>query len=91
MNTTLEILNINDVFRDYQQKLFEDIIDMKYGMQRLASFVQNDFNGMLNDGVIEKDDIKTGIVDMDKSFDEKIKMLNILRERCRIIMSHCCE
>lgn len=33
-----------------QEKLFNDIIEMKHRIQNLASYVQNDFDRMLADG-----------------------------------------
>ncbi len=82
---------ISDVMHsDYQQKLFHEIVDMKHRVQGLAGFVQNDFDRMLEDGTTTKDGIKEVIEDMDKSFDKVINEMNILREKCRVIMSYHC-
>jgi len=75
----------------YQENLFNDIIGMKHRIQILGSFVQNDFNEMLKDGTIIKENIKEGIDEMDESFNEVINMLNKLREKCQIIMKYYCE
>ncbi len=84
-------LGISDVMHsDYQQKLFHEIVGMKHKIQGLAGFVQNDFERMLEDGTITKDGIKEAIEDMDKSFDKVINEMNILREKCRVIMSYHC-
>lgn len=84
-------LGIFDVMpSDYQQNLFHEIVGMKYRMQNLAGFVQNDFKRMLEDGTTNKDGIKEAIEDMDKSFDKTINELNTLREKCRVIMSYYC-
>lgn len=84
-------LGISDVMHsDYQQKLFHEIVGMKHRMQGLASFVQNDFDRMLEDGTTTKDGIKEAIEDMDKSFDKVVNELNTLREKCRVIMSYHC-
>ena len=71
---------------DSTEELFNDIIDMKYQIQYLGGFVQNDFEQMLRDGIITREDIKDKIVNMDISFNETIIKLNVLRERCRMIM-----
>jgi len=85
-------LGISDVMHsDYQQKVFKEIVDMKHRMQGLAGFVQCDFERMLEDGTITKDDIKEVIEDMDKSFDKTINEINTLREKCRVIMSYHCS
>jgi predicted transcriptional regulator len=71
-----------------QQKLFHDIVVMKHRIQGLGGFVQNDFERMLEDGTITKDDIREGIEDMDKSFDKVINEMKILREKCKTIMTY---
>ena len=84
-------LGISDVMHsDYQQKLFHEIVGMKHKMQGLAGFVQNDFERMIEDGTTTKDGIKEAIEDMDKSFDKAINEMNMLREKCRVIMSYHC-
>jgi hypothetical protein len=90
-NTENPKLGISDVMHsDYQQKLFHEIVGMKHRMQGLAGFVQNDFDRMLEDGTTTKDGIKEAIEDMDKSFDRVVNELNMLREKCRVIMSYHC-
>ncbi len=81
---------INDI-DNYQENLFHNIVNMKHRIQGLASFVQNDFNEMLEDGKITKEDIKIEIEEMDKSFDKTINEMNIFREKCRMMMSHYCD
>lgn len=83
--------NYNVMHSDYQQKLFYEIVDMKHRMQGLARFVQNDFDRMMKDGATTKDVITESIKEMNKSFDEVINELNVLREKCIAIMSYHCE
>ena len=73
-----------------QEELFKSIKNMKFRMQSLASFVQNDFSLMLEDGTTNKDEIKQAIKDMDEGFDNTITELNNLREKSRVIMKHYC-
>jgi len=70
----------------YQQKLFNDINHMQYEMQRLSSFVQNDFKRMLEDKITTKEAIKAAIVNMDKTFTDTITKICKQHEKCRILM-----
>ena len=75
----------------YQQKLFEEINHMKYEMQRLASFIQNDFDRMLEDKVTTKEKIKVAIVNMDKTFIDAMTKIRNQQEKCRILMKFYSE
>lgn len=88
-NQKLDTSNVIDV--NYQEKLFHEINNMKNNILNLAGLVQNDFNRLLDDGTITKEEIKNGIHDMDNSFNETINELNSLREKCRTLMSHYSE
>ncbi|NPV13048.1 MAG: hypothetical protein HPY57_14880 [Ignavibacteria bacterium] len=89
--TQTPILDMSDIMHsDYQQELFHEIVGIKHRIQGLAGFVQNDFDRMLEDGTTTKDGIKEAIEDMDKSFDKVVNELNLLREKCRVIMSYYC-
>ena len=73
-----------------QKQLFNDIITMKHRMQNLASFVQNDFNRMLEDGSVNQKYIKEAIPDMNKTYDKVIEELNQLRYRSDKILTYYC-
>ncbi len=75
----------------YQQKLFKEINHMKYEMQRLASFIQNDFDRMLEDKVTTKEKIKVAIVNMDKTFIDAMTKIRNQQEKCRILMKFYSE
>lgn len=74
--------------REYQEKTFNVIKNMKHRMQGLAGYVQNDFERMLDDGTTTKKEITLAIHDMDESFDKVIDELNELREQARDIMKY---
>lgn len=76
------------IANDYQKNLFKEIVNMKYRIQSLAEYVQNDFEKMLIDGIINKHDIAKSIDDMDKSFNETIKEINKLHEKCKLLMTY---
>lgn len=73
---------------DQQIEVFEDIRNMKYSMQALAGYMQNDFKAMLDDGTTTKEGIQQAIKDMDVDFDKAINELNQLREKARDVMQH---
>ena len=74
--------------REYQEKTFNAIKNIKHRMQGLAGYVQNDFERMLEDGTTTKKGINLAIQDMDESFDKVIAELNVLREQARDIMNY---
>lgn len=74
--------------REYQEKTFNAIMNMRHRMQSLACYLQNDFERMLEDGTTTKKEINSAIHDMDESFDRVITELNILREKSRDVMKY---
>ena len=44
-------------YKKYQEETFNEIVAMKYRMQMLAGFVQNDFERMLQDGMVTKEEM----------------------------------
>ena len=79
---------MKNVNREYQEELFHEIVAMQYSIQGLAGFVQNDFERMLADGTTTQEGITEAIADMDESFDRVVVKLNVLREKCREVMTH---
>lgn len=74
--------------REYQEKTFNAIKNMKHRIQGLAGYVQNDFERMLEDGTTTKKTINAEIEEMDKQYDKVITELNELREQARDIMKY---
>ena len=70
-----------------QKDTFESTIKMKESIQNLAGFVQNDFDLMIEDGIL-KEEILNSIGEMDKTFDDVIDKLNSLREDYREILKY---
>ena len=70
-----------------QKELFDDIILMKYRIQNLASFVQNDFNRMIEDGTVDEDYIKEMLPELHETYDKVIEDLNKLRDRSEDILT----
>tara|TARA_R110002049_G_scaffold231127_2_gene403392 strand:+ start:2565 stop:2858 length:294 start_codon:yes stop_codon:yes gene_type:complete len=85
-NSNLPIYGV--MHREYQEKIFNAIKNMKHRMQGLAGYVQNDFERMLEDGTTTKETINAEIIEMDKQYDEVIAELNELREQARDIMKY---
>jgi len=73
--------------REFQEKLFNEIKAMKYRIQGLAAYIQNDFERMLEDGTTNKEMINVEIVEMDEQYDKFIAELNKLREQARDLMT----
>lgn len=71
---------------DYKE-LFNDIIKLKYSIQLLAGFVQNDFEQMLNDKIVDKEYIKSTIPVMNNAYDEVVNELNQLRKKTEDILT----
>lgn len=74
-----------------QKELFNDIINVKYDIQSLGSFVQNDFNRLLSDRYISKNEIKDQIVEMDKIYNDVLLKLIKLKLRSVELMEYYSE
>jgi len=76
------IVNVDYVIylsENKQYNIFYNIINMKYGLQSLAAYVQNDFEKVNN--ITNKETIKSDIIQMNKDYDNFIEDLNVLRNR----------
>ena len=62
-----------------QEELFYDIINLAQNVDNLKGYVQNDFNRMLADGTVTKEDLKDSLEDILDDFDDKIDKLNVLK------------
>lgn len=63
-----------------QEELFNEIIFMKEKIQFLASYLQNDFEKMIEDGHVTNEILTDSIVNMKKDFSDVINKLIKLRE-----------
>jgi mannitol/fructose-specific phosphotransferase system IIA component len=61
---------------------------MKYKIQNLASFVQNDFERMIEDGIVDENYIKNMIAELHETYDKVIEELNKLRDRSEEILTN---
>lgn len=73
---------------DKQQETFNNIVNVKYKIQGLAAFVQNDFKDLLDESIITDEELRSTIKDMDEQYDAVIMELNKLRDQSRDIMLH---
>ena len=71
-----------------QKQLFENIIKLKYKLQSLGSFVQNDFSRMLDDGTATKEAMIESILDLNGAYDIVIDDLNKYRKQSEEIITH---
>lgn len=71
-----------------QEIIFNEIINMKHDIQTLAEFIQNDFEFLLKDGYITKNEILEAINDMDDSYYRFINKVINLRQKSRKIMEY---
>ena len=73
-----------------QETLFNDILKLRLRPQQLASFVQNDFEMLIEDGFATKGQIFMQKNEMLASFDLTIRDLQLLQHRCNLLMSKYC-
>jgi len=69
-----------------QEKLFNTIKNQIGVIDKMASFVQNDYQMMLEDGYITKDGITDSIKEMKITFNNHIKLMYELRKKCEKMM-----
>ena len=62
-----------------QEQLFNDIKNLALKVDDLKGWVQNDFNRMIADGTVTKEDLKDSLEDILDDFDGKIDELNVLK------------
>ena len=62
-----------------QGELFYDIKKLALKVDNLKGYVQNDFNQMLADGTVTKEDLQDSLDDILDDFDDKIDELNVLK------------
>ena len=80
---------IADVMRsEYQEKVFNEIKNLKYKIQGLASYIQNDFERMLDDGTTDKEGISDGVIQMELDYTKLISDLNKVKVKARKIMQY---
>lgn len=74
-------------FKD-QENLYDGIKSLDRDIDGLANFVQNDFDVMLHDGMITKNDIKEDKNNMSIAFDDIINKLTSLKEKANKFFEH---
>lgn len=75
-------------YRKFQEETFNEIVAMKHRMQLLAGFVQSDFEKMLQDGMVTKEEIAVSVLDVDREFDKTKEMLDSLQDKVISIIRH---
>lgn len=75
-------------YKKYQEETFNEIVAMKYRMQMLAGFVQNDFERLLQDGMVTKEEIAVSVLDVEREFEKTKEMLDFLQEKVISIIRH---
>lgn len=67
-----------------QEELFHNIVNMKYRLQSLAAYVQNDFD---KENIINKEAIKSDIAQMNNDYIKFIEDLNNFRNQAIDLMN----
>jgi len=62
-----------------QRELFDDIKNLALKVDNLKGYVQNDFDRMIADGTVTKEDLQDSLDDILDNFDGEIDKLNILK------------
>ena len=62
-----------------QEELFDAIKMMSHKVDSLKGWVQNDFDRMIADGLVTKEDLRNDLDDVLDDFDERIEELNVLK------------
>jgi hypothetical protein len=62
-----------------QEELFDAIKMMSHKVDGLKGWVQNDFDRMIADGIVTKEDLRNDLDDVLSNFDERIEELNVLK------------
>jgi len=71
-----------------QKELFEEIVRCKDNIQFIASYVQNDLNYLLEDGIINESQINILIEEAGEDFDKAIKTLLELKSKVRTCLEY---
>ena len=61
------------------EELFYDIKNLALKVDNLKGWVQNDFDRMIADGIVTKEDLRNDLDDVLSNFDERIEELNVLK------------
>lgn len=85
--THTEVMKTTEI-QDQQERLFNDILAVKPLIQSLATWVQNDFSMMLEDGTVDKQFIIESIPDVVQSFEDVKILLSKHQETAVKILNH---
>lgn len=72
---------------DYYAQVNGDVISIKLDIQRIARYFKNDFDEILNDGTVTKEDLKIDMVNLHNLFSDINQQLNDLQIITMGIMS----
>lgn len=75
-------------YSEEQKLLFHEIRSMTFGLNQLASFVQNDFSRLLEDGRIKKDDILSAKEEFKKKSKEFSAKFEEISKRTIKLLEH---
>ena len=64
---------------DYYKQVNGEVILIKLDIQRIAHYFKNDFDEILNDGTVTKEDLKIDMVNLHKLFIDINQQLNDLQ------------
>jgi predicted nuclease with TOPRIM domain len=64
---------------EYQENVFNAILNMKYRMQELAGYIQNDFEKMFDANIATKENVIDEMKRMNAEYDSVITEINELR------------
>jgi hypothetical protein len=69
-----------------QKDLFHKIKAMQFSIVELAGYLQNDFDKLLEDDLIDKETIKNEIIKMNQDYHNVITKLNELKGQANLLM-----
>ena len=71
-----------------QEETFKELIAMKYKIQGLAGYIQNDYGRLLEEKHITVEDLDSGFKSMQNDFDQFIGEIHDIKERAENILTH---
>ena len=72
-----------------QEELFNQIKDLKFKVDMMAGYVQNDFNDMFEHGVVSIPDLQRGCIDWITGIDKIVTELYDIKAKVLKIMQEC--
>jgi hypothetical protein len=75
-----------EINAEYQENVFNAILNMKYRMQGLAGYIQNDFEKMFDANIATKENVIDEMKRMNAEYDSVITEINELRIQANNIL-----